>query len=115
MKLVKQTSLFFREGRSDKVYEVDLCEVGGGQYVVNFRFGRRGTALNDGSKTPLPVARGEAELIFDKLVASKIAGGYQESAGAGVAAPPAPAPAGAVAPPPTPRADPRARAVFERL
>ena len=26
MKLIKQTLLFFQEGNSDKVYEVDLCE-----------------------------------------------------------------------------------------
>jgi len=48
VKLIKQVSLYFQEGRADKVYEVDLCEVGPGQYVVNFRYGRRGTALKDG-------------------------------------------------------------------
>ena len=39
MKLIKQTSLHFREGNSDKVYEIDLCEVGADAYVVNFRYG----------------------------------------------------------------------------
>jgi hypothetical protein len=28
MELVKRTTLHFREGNSDKVYEVDLCRVG---------------------------------------------------------------------------------------
>ena len=35
MKLVRQVTLEFREGTSDKVYEVDLCEVGPDQFVVN--------------------------------------------------------------------------------
>ncbi len=39
VKLIRQVSLFYREGRSDKVYEVDLCEVSGtggapARYVV---------------------------------------------------------------------------------
>ena len=41
MKLIKQVQLAFQEGKSDKVYEVDLCEVGTDQFVVNFRYGRR--------------------------------------------------------------------------
>ena len=79
MKLVKQASLWFSEGTSDKIYEVDLCEVGGGKFVVNFRYGRRGTTLKDGSKTPLPVAEDEARKVYDKLVASKTKEGYQEA------------------------------------
>ncbi len=37
MKLIQQTSLHFREGNFDKVYKIDLCEVGADTYVVNFR------------------------------------------------------------------------------
>ena len=64
MKLLEQAILLFQEGKSDKVYEVDLLEVAPGQYVVNFRYGRRGTALKDGSKTPAARApgRGPARL-----------------------------------------------------
>ncbi len=51
MKLVRKVSLAYQEGRSDKVYEVDLCEVGPDQYVVNYRYGRRGMPLRDGTKT----------------------------------------------------------------
>ncbi|MCA9673094.1 MAG: WGR domain-containing protein, partial [Myxococcales bacterium] len=91
MKLIKQTSLAFRVGTSDKVYEVDLCEVGTDQYVVNFRYGRRGAALRDGSKTVMPVSRAEADKIFDKLVSSKVSKGYQDAASLG-AAPAAAAP-----------------------
>lgn len=78
MKLIKQTKLSFQQGSSDKVYEVDLCEVGEGQYVVNFRYGRRGNSLNDGSKTVFPVDLAEAEKVFEKLVSSKTKKGYAE-------------------------------------
>ncbi len=90
MRLVKQTKLVFVEGRSDKVYEIDLCEVGPGQYVVNFRYGKRGAPLKDGSKTVAPVKRDEAERAFDKLVRSKLDAGYAEEGNA-PAARPAPA------------------------
>src|SRR3954470_14020796 len=76
LKLIKTIALVFREGTSDKVYEVDLCEVGPDRFVVNFRYGRRGTSLRDGSKTPVPVARVKAERIFDDLVQEKVAKGY---------------------------------------
>jgi hypothetical protein len=87
MKLVKQTKLVFVEGRSDKVYEVDLCEVGASRFVVNFRYGKRGAALKDGSKTVAPVARDEAERVFDKLVRSKRDAGYTDEASAPAARP----------------------------
>ncbi|HEY0097200.1 MAG TPA: hypothetical protein VGB96_22930, partial [Archangium sp.] len=72
MKLLEQVALLFQEGKSDKVYEVDLLEVSPGQCVVNFRYGRRGTTLKDGSKTPVPVPQAEAKRVFDKLVQSKL-------------------------------------------
>lgn len=78
MKLVRQTKLFFKEGTSDKVYEVDLCEIGG-NYVVNFRYGRRGTELKEGVKTTSPVSLAEAEKVFNKLVEEKTKKGYQVS------------------------------------
>lgn len=82
MKLIKQTILEYRAGASDKVYEVDLCEVGGqvggGKYVVNYRYGRRGGNLREGSKTPLPVGLAEAERTFAKLVESRVKKGYRD-------------------------------------
>jgi hypothetical protein len=42
MKLIQRANLHFRDGNSDKIYEVDLCEVGAERFVVNFRYGRRG-------------------------------------------------------------------------
>jgi predicted DNA-binding WGR domain protein len=77
MKLVKQSKLYFKEGNSDKAYEIDLCEVGNDLFVVNFRFGKRGAALKDGTKTDSAVNLISAEKIFDALEAEKRKKGYQ--------------------------------------
>ena len=86
MKLVRQTKLHFQQGNSDKVYEVDLCEAGEGEFLVNFRYGRRGAALREGTKTAFPMSRAKAEGIFDALVTEKTAKGYQITAGTGTVA-----------------------------
>lgn len=78
MKLVKQKTLYFSEGKSDKVYEVDICE-NQDLFIVNFRYGRRGANLREGTKTVFPVAYEEALKIFDKLVESKEKKGYSEN------------------------------------
>ncbi|NES81232.1 MAG: WGR domain-containing protein [Moorea sp. SIO2B7] len=78
MELIKHTRLLYQAGSSDKVYEVDLCDTGESLYVVNFRYGRRGSTLREGKKTIQPVSLAEAEKIFDKLVSSKIKTGYQD-------------------------------------
>ena len=72
MRLVKQSILYFKEGNSDKAYEIDLCDVGNDKYVVNFRYGRRNAKLKEGSKTPSPVSLAEAEKIFGELEDEKI-------------------------------------------
>src|SRR5689334_18148104 len=111
VRVIEQARLGFQEGTSDKVYEVDLVEVATGQYVVNFRFGRRGSALRDGTKTATPVALARARTIFQKLVAEKTAGGYRAIA---AAAAPAPARA-AAAPVAAPAAVDRDAALVARL
>jgi predicted DNA-binding WGR domain protein len=75
LKLIKQVKLFFQEGSSDKVYEIDLCEAGEG-YIVNFRYGRRGAALKEGTKTIFPVELPEAEKVFAALEQEKRKKGY---------------------------------------
>jgi len=79
MKLIKQAKLYFQEGNSDKIYEVDLCETGMNQYLVNFRYGRRGNNLREGTKTDLPVDLNTAEKIYSELIASKTKKGYTTS------------------------------------
>ncbi len=74
------TYLSFREGASDKVYNVHIKASGDG-FVVNFEYGRRGAALNAGTKTAEPVALEKATKIAEKLLKEKRAKGYTEAEG----------------------------------
>ena len=83
MKLVRSARLWFKEGTSDKLYEVDLVENDALQsdkrFIVNFRYGRRGSTLREGSKTPDPIDAGAAEKVFDSVVVSKVNEGYRRT------------------------------------
>jgi len=76
MKLPK-SALYYREGSSDKVYNCQI-ETAGERFVVNFSYGRRGSTLNTGTKTNVPVEYESALRIFDKLVKEKKAKGYTD-------------------------------------
>jgi bifunctional non-homologous end joining protein LigD len=69
--------LHYQDLRSDKVYNVQLGRADGG-YVVNFQYGRRGSSLQSGTKTPEPAPYAQALKVYDKLVAEKTSKGYQE-------------------------------------
>ena len=71
------TTLYYREGSSDKVYQCQI-EQAGERFVVNFAYGRRGGTLNTGTKTNVPVSFDDAKRIFDKLVKEKRSKGYTE-------------------------------------
>jgi predicted DNA-binding WGR domain protein len=75
---LQSASLHYREGNSDKVYQAAIEPKGDG-YLVTFAYGRRGNTLTTGTKTTHPVNLAEATKAFDKLVASKVAKGYQYS------------------------------------
>ncbi len=88
MQLIQRKTLLYQSDNSDKVYEVDLCQVESGdagnadradRYVVNFRYGRRGKSLREGVQTDVPLPLGEAQKVFDKLVKSKTAKGYYDA------------------------------------
>ncbi len=72
----QHTTLYYKEGSSDKVYEVFIEPKDDG-CIVLFAYGRRGTTLQTGVKTPKPVPEEEAVRIFDGLVKQKIAKGYR--------------------------------------
>lgn len=72
-----KSSLFYKEGSSDKEYHAQVKKEGDG-YLVEFQYGRRGSTLQTGSKTPKPVTLEKAKAIFDKLVTEKKAKGYTE-------------------------------------
>lgn len=73
----QSVSLYYREGSSDKVYQCAI-EPAGQRFVVNFAYGRRGSTLNTGTKTNVPVDLQTATRIFSKLVAEKKSKGYTE-------------------------------------
>jgi hypothetical protein len=99
MQLIQRRTLVYQAGSSAKVYEVDLCQVAPvgnaslkeNRYVVNYRYGKRGGVLKEGSQTPSALPLAGAQSVFDKLVDSKIAKGYGEEGS--VVAPVAPPPA----------------------
>ena len=96
MKLVKKIRLVFREGKSDKVYEVDLVELPSdneARFLVNFRYGRRGRNLQEGTKTVNPLTLAEAEATYQSVVVSKTNGGYYDEAGPAPVRAPVPRPA----------------------
>lgn len=77
MAIIKQTRLTFKEGSSDKEYNIFLEEVSSGSYLVNFSYGRRGGTLKSGTKTSSPVSLANAEKVYDRLENEKIGKGYK--------------------------------------
>jgi len=73
---MESASLFFKDAGSDKVYLCSIEEVAGG-CLVQFSFGRRGSTLQTGSKTPSPIPYDKAKALFDKLVREKTSKGYR--------------------------------------
>ena len=71
MALVEKVCLYYREGTSDKVYEIHLTQEEDGYRVTGYN-GRRGTKLVAQPKTPRPVPYRTARYIFDNLEASKL-------------------------------------------
>ncbi len=73
---IQSTSLHYHEGNSDKVYQAAIAPKDDG-YIVTFAYGRRGNTLNIGVKNETPVPLETATMLYNKLVASKVAKGYQ--------------------------------------
>lgn len=104
--IVEGVDLWCNQGTSDKVYNITLEDVGGGQFVVNAHNGRRGSTLTPQVKTPSPVAYAQAKRVFDRVESEKVAKGYhvtgrtgnQASAAQASPAPTSPSPQSAIAP-----------------
>ena len=69
------TTLYFRQGPSDKVYQAWIRPKDNG-FMVHFAYCRRGSTLNTGSKTSAPVEYQIAKDIYKKLVREKMSKGY---------------------------------------
>ena len=81
MQLVKSEHLSFQDEKSDKVYEVELYQLQDNEFIVNFRYGRRGNRLKEGTKTVFPVPFESAEKIYTELIQSKLVKGYVSRSG----------------------------------
>lgn len=82
--------LTYKEGSSDKVYQVELTPEDEAKdlWKVNFAYGRRGSTLQIGTKTQKPVKFEQAVKIMSKLVVEKQSKGYKvENATASVPTP----------------------------
>src|ERR1700676_2792692 len=72
---MEHSMLYYRQGSSDKTYAASIQPKDGG-FVVQFQYGRRGSALQSGQKNSVPVPYEEAKSIYDQLVAGKLKKGY---------------------------------------
>lgn len=72
----ESTSLFFKEGTSDKEYHLQLEPKEAG-WIVNFQYGRCGSALRSDTKTSAPLPYAEAKKIYDRLLREKTGKGYR--------------------------------------
>ena len=77
-KKTMKTTLYYKQGTSDKVYETWLeITPSGKEAMVYFAFGRRGSNLQGGPKTNSPMPLGEAQSYMERLIDGKIRKGYQ--------------------------------------
>lgn len=60
MEKIRQVELESRGPTPHEVFEIEMCEVGGGEYVVNFRWGDGDGESSAGTKTPFPEPRSRA-------------------------------------------------------
>lgn len=70
--VVERVSLYYREGRSDKIYEIELIAEEDGRFHVVGYNGRRGAQLVPQPKTQVPVPYATARRIFDNLEHAKL-------------------------------------------
>ena len=76
----ESTEMWYRGGRSDKVYSVSLLNSSGNNWDVRFAYGRRGASPQTGYKTQNSTYHSAKE-IYDNVVADKTASGYQITSG----------------------------------
>ena len=72
---MESITLYFKQGLSDKVYQTAIEPKDGG-YFVTFAYGRRGSTMTTGNKTPTAVNYDAAKAIYDKLIKEKTSKGY---------------------------------------
>jgi predicted DNA-binding WGR domain protein len=76
--VIEIVNLWYIDNRSDKVYNVklELKDPTSDKWIVDFEYGRRGSNLVKGTKTPTPTSYAKARTVFNSLVSSKVNKGY---------------------------------------
>jgi predicted DNA-binding WGR domain protein len=76
MSILESIDLFFQQGSSDKEYHLQLVKPDAQSlYEVNTQWGRRGSALQAGTKGPYHT-RAEAQKVYNKIKGEKLGKGY---------------------------------------
>lgn len=96
--IAQSVSLYYRQGSSDKVYNLSI-EQSGGQYRVVGEYGRRGGTLKTHNKTGW-VSWGTAITAYDEVLDEKTGKGYRRASDT-------PRPARYTTPTPAPRPKPK--------
>jgi bifunctional non-homologous end joining protein LigD len=73
---MRKIVLWCKQGTSDKVYHLEIVQVGKG-YNVNCAYGRRGCVLRQQGKNPNVVSLATANSIFDSVLKEKLGKGYK--------------------------------------
>lgn len=80
MKTIHHTKLTLNKGKIEKTCLVELCQVKEQAYVVNYRIGRKGKRLQEGTLTRFPVPYTKAMSDFERFIKNKKLQGYIELA-----------------------------------
>lgn len=63
-----------------KVYKVELIELlrrNDDRFLVNYQHGHSDAAMQEGSKTPVPVTKAQAQTLFNSVVVAQVNKGYE--------------------------------------
>lgn len=71
----KKVTLGYTQGRSDKIYKIELFKVDDGWKVV-VEYGKRHNVNHIDDKTPKPLSYADAAELFDELFQAKRKKGY---------------------------------------
>jgi hypothetical protein len=81
MKVVRTAKLSFKAGGFDKIYEIFIVDnetsKGGARFLINFRYGRSGGTMREGTRNSTPITRDTAEKLFDSILVAKANEGYR--------------------------------------
>ncbi|MFK5951034.1 MAG: hypothetical protein QM500_19955 [Methylococcales bacterium] len=72
---MREITLYFTQGSSDKIYQVRIFKEGNG-FTVTYANAKRGQALNHKKKCQTPIDLKDAEKLFEKTYKSKVKTGY---------------------------------------